>query len=90
MNCMRFGTFTLLPCEQRQSRKGTEVAIGLRAFRVPCAVCRAPWRRGRVVEAANLHMQVSPPRVREIDKTFGLPERAWTAAELDDGSLVCL
>lgn len=66
-----FGSFTLLPGEQRLLRDGTEVALGARAFGVLCALATRPGQvvskdellsivwRARVVEEANLHTQVS-------------------------------
>lgn len=68
---LRFGSFTLLPSEQRLLRDGTEVALGARAFGVLCALAARPGQvvsrdellasvwRARVVEEANLHVQVS-------------------------------
>jgi TolB-like protein len=66
-----FGSFTLLPGEQRLLRDGKEVALGARAFGVLCALAARPGQvvskdallasvwRARVVEEANLHVQVS-------------------------------
>jgi TolB-like protein/cytochrome c-type biogenesis protein CcmH/NrfG len=71
MSRLRFGSFTLLPGEQRLLRDGTEVALGARAFGVLCALTARPGQvvnkdellasvwRARVVEEANLHVQVS-------------------------------
>jgi DNA-binding winged helix-turn-helix (wHTH) protein/tetratricopeptide (TPR) repeat protein len=71
MHSLRFGSFTLLPGEQRLLRDGEEVALAARAFGVLCALAErsgqvvskdellsSVWR-GRVVEEANLHVQVS-------------------------------
>ena len=71
MSRLCFGSFTLLPEEQRLLRNGAEVALGARAFGVLCALATRPGQvvskdellasvwRARVVEEANLHMQVS-------------------------------